>query len=188
MKINPILLLSALATPSAFAVDYVWNGGTADWSDSAQWTPAGPPGGGSGNHAFVNSGQATITVDVNSMQDLFVRGSGVVNQVSGLNVHSTGSWHFIGDTAGSNASYNISGGKVETFRWYLGRAGGTGHLNVSGTAEVVGSGADGGNVAMIMGDGAGSSGLPKLTATVRAVAGKNKGLGIGYFRQMGQAS
>ncbi len=188
MKLKSILIFSALAAKPVLAVNFVWNSGTADWSDASQWTPSGPPGGGGGNHAFINAGQANITSDVNPLQDIFIRGSGIVNQTAGQNVHSTGSWHFVGDTSGSDAAYNISGGKAETYRWYLGRAGGTGRLNISGTAEVVGSGVDNGNVAMIMGDGAGSKGYVTISGGTANFTGQvqaGNGGGYGKLEQSG---
>ncbi len=72
---------------SASAVDYTFNGGVADWNTAGAWTPVGPPGGGSGNHAIVNSGTANITADTALIQDPFIgRGAGTngtVNQTAG---------------------------------------------------------------------------------------------------------
>lgn len=155
--------ISLTAAPAAMAVNFNWNGGTGDWSDGSQWTPGGPPGGGGGNHAFISAGVANITSNTNAMQDTFVRGTGTVNQTAGT--HSNASWHFIGDQAGSNATYRISGGTSQTNRWYLGSNGGTGTLNVSG-GTVVGTGSDGGNVALRMGDGNGSKGFLNVTGGI----------------------
>lgn len=189
MKIRKVSLLLAFATlPSAsYAVNFNWNGGTGDWSDGTQWTPGGPPGGGGGNHAFISAGVANITSNTNAMQDTFVRGTGTVNQTAGT--HSNASWHFIGDQSGNNATYSLSGGTAQTNRWYLGRAGGTGTVNVSSAGNLVSTGSDGGNVALIMGDGAGSKGFLNVTGGTSNFNGEGWiGQGAGGYGEVNHSS
>lgn len=175
MNIRPLLLALAAAPSAAMAVDFNWNGNNADWSAAAEWTPAGPPGGGPGNFAFVASGIANITSNTNSIQDTFVRGTGTINQTGGT--HAVTGWNFIGDQAGNNATYTIANATANSARWYAGRAGGTGTLNVGPGATVTGT--DGGQ-GFIIGEGAGSVGVLNVTGgTLSSTAEFWAGQGVG---------
>ncbi len=175
MNIRPLLFALAAAPSAALAVDFNWNGNNADWSAPAEWTPAGPPSGGAGNFAFVASGIANITSNTNSIQDTFVRGTGTINQSGGT--HAVTGWNFIGDQAGNNATYTIANATANAARWYAGRAGGTGTINVGPGATMTGT--DGGQ-GFIIGEGAGSVGVLNVTGgTLTSTAEFWAGQGIG---------
>jgi hypothetical protein len=132
------------------AIDYNWNGSVDnDWLNGANWTPAGPPQGGTGNHAFVNNGgTARISADVPQVQDWFIGrgagGTGTVEQTAGT--ASNVGWTFVG-TDGGTGTFNLAGagnttgsGSLSTGRIYVGGVrdlgGGTGTMRVNTTGTV----------------------------------------------------
>ncbi|NNF58761.1 MAG: T9SS type A sorting domain-containing protein [Rhodothermaceae bacterium] len=61
----PRLALFALVTalPAAAQTVHTWNGGTGDWTEPTNWTPADVPD--FGDTAIIESGTATLTADTN---------------------------------------------------------------------------------------------------------------------------
>jgi hypothetical protein len=51
--------IAAIATPAS-ALDFVWNGGTGNWSPAGSWSQAGLPG--SADNVFIDNGNATNSV------------------------------------------------------------------------------------------------------------------------------
>lgn len=185
MNLRPLLLVLAATPQLASAVNFVWNGNNADWSTAGEWTPAGPPGGGGGNFAFVNGGVANITSNTNPIQDTFVRGTGLVNQTAGT--HAVTGWNFIGDQAGNNAAYTLNTATATAGRWYAGRAGGQGTINLGPGAIM--TGADGAQ-GLILGDGNLSRGILNVTGgSFNATAGELwVGQGAGGYGEINLSS
>jgi hypothetical protein len=108
------LVVASFMASSAQAVDFNWNvAGPADWNVGTNWDPEGPPSGGGGNHGFVNNGgTAEITADIADIQDIFIGRfadtSGTVNHTAGSLNQTTVGWIFVGREGGTG-TYNLSG-------------------------------------------------------------------------------
>ena len=150
VKFTLLALIGVVSVAPVRAVDFNWNGSVDnDWLNGANWTPAGPPAGGGGNHAFINNGgTARISADVPQVQDWFIgrgaTGTGTVEQTAG-NASNVG-WTFIG-TDGGAGTFNLTGagnttgsGSLTTGRIYVGGVrdlgGGTGTMRVNTTGTV----------------------------------------------------
>ncbi len=145
------LALALAAIPSAsHAVNYVWNGNNADWSTPSEWTPAGPPTGGGGNYAIINSGTANLTSNAASVQDILVNTTGIVNGTGTVN-HTAGSisttgWTRMGRGTGGMATYNLSGtGSLTTGRLIVAESSNANFAMTGGTLQVNGELWVGGN-------------------------------------------
>jgi fibronectin-binding autotransporter adhesin len=147
MRIRSTFLALFAVPVSSMAVDFHWNATTGDWATGSNWTPAGPPGGGGGNFAFVsNGGTATISGDTNPIQDPFIgrggagTGVGTVNHTAGM-LNASAGWTFIG-TNGGTGTYNMTGSSsITTGQIWLGSrdadgSNGTMTMDTTGTVTV----------------------------------------------------
>jgi hypothetical protein len=96
----------------ARAVDFTWTG-TVDggYLTPGNWSPVGPPSGGSGNLArFITPGahQPVIDSDVPTVQDFHFIGGGIDLQHIAGSVTLAG-WMRMGVAGGGGSTYNLSG-------------------------------------------------------------------------------
>jgi fibronectin-binding autotransporter adhesin len=95
--------IAALASPriAAAAADFspVWNGGTGNWNDAAQWTPAFVPNNGAQTFdATVSAGTATLAGNV-TIQKLTLNGSGRISSTTTpfqITANETFTWNTAG--------------------------------------------------------------------------------------------
>ena len=173
------LALALAAIPSAsHAVNYVWNGNNADWSTPSEWTPAGPPTGGAGNYAIINSGTANLTSNAASVQDILVNTTGIINGTGTVN-HTAGSisatgWTRMGRGTGGVATYNLSGtGSLTTARLIVAESSNANFAMTGGTLQVNGELWVGGNSAAIGQAGTFTFSGGTATATSWLAVGRN---------------
>lgn len=141
-----IVLFMVAFAASSRAVTKNWNDGTGNWSDGANWTPAGVPAAGDvASIAFADDVARTITYDYTgpaitlSHVDLDLSGPGTnsVMLAMSANALTTNSGEIIGDLG--RAMFDHSGGTntVAASSLVLGNAGtGVGAYNLSGTGTL----------------------------------------------------
>ena len=121
---NPFLLISAVfsVASAAHAVDFTWDGGTGNWTDT-NWngaTASGPTT--AGNTATINSGTVTANVGVGGV-DSITMGGGQLNVANNPGVYqSLGNLILQGGTVSGSGNYNAYGASL------------LGNLTVSGSA------------------------------------------------------
>jgi len=173
------LAFALAAIPStSHAVNYVWNGNNADWSTPAEWNPAGPPTGGGGNFAIINSGTANLTTNAASVQDILVNTSGIINGTGTVNhtggAISTTGWTRMGRGTGGLATYNLSGtGSLTTNRLIVAESSNANFAMTGGTLQVNGELWVGGNSGAIGQAGTFTYSGGTATATSWLAVGRN---------------
>lgn len=124
-----------------FAVTYVvppfmWNAASGDWSNRNNWTGSVMPASSVNDSAWIdNGGVCRITTGANASNIVYVgwHSNGTLNQSGGmLNVATLK----IGDLAGSNGVYDISGGTLTAGELQLGMSG-SGRLSISNSSANV---------------------------------------------------
>ncbi|MEX0326558.1 MAG: hypothetical protein AB3N33_10785 [Puniceicoccaceae bacterium] len=126
MRLVYSLTLSGLilCTQVVLAIDYTWNGGTGDWSNTGKWTPSGVPV--DGDSATVNSGTVTLsgteTIGTLNLQGGSLTGGGTLTITEAFNWSITTVMNFTGTlilahgstgTLSSSGAHDIRSGTIQ---------------------------------------------------------------------------
>ncbi len=99
----PGLLVLAILSASEplLAIDYTWNGGSGQWTESAKWTPNGIPS--SGDKATINGGTVNIPQEGAGIAELILTG-GIIEGPGDLTVATAMDWHAGADLRGTGTT------------------------------------------------------------------------------------
>ena len=189
-----LMLLQFARTRSATAVDIFWNvPGPANFNTAANWSGGAVPSG--GNDATLNNGgTATISSTPVTFRDLRTgdgSGGGTISQSGGA-VTSTG-WVRLAMAAGTNGTFNLSGGTLTTSLINVGEFGSATMTISGGLASTPTSNAGGGvgAVFVVGGNGGSGSGSLAISAGSLIIGGDtndNESLVLGANGSSGQVT
>ncbi len=178
--------IAALGASSAFA-QATWVGDTSqDWNDATNWSsdPAAPTGNftvntATGSYPVLSADSAFTPVDI------FI-GNGAAGRLdhnAGLLSAGAGNWSFVGNGAGGDGTYNLTGSASFTSGRLLVAQGGsigTVNINTSGTVTANAAGGDWWNSSgILIGVDNGSTATVNLQAGTIATTGTNANLWVG---------
>ncbi|MES2924065.1 MAG: autotransporter-associated beta strand repeat-containing protein [Verrucomicrobiota bacterium] len=199
--ISVVFSIAGICTQSAHAATQTWDGeaGNQDWNTATNWTTNAFPS--QPGAAIINTvGGTSPIISANSAftpNDIIVgQGtSGLLTQTAGTAQTGSGNWMIVGQNAGGNGTYNISGGVMNTTELHIAAATSagntvTGAVTVSGAGQINTAGwfslADAGNATTtanatltVSADATGTSATPNVAVGGHlVVASAGNGTGI----------